>query len=154
MGRIFTLSGPQKPRVAGRVPIKAWSKDLDAKGGGPVMHPSIPEMQYEQKSQKAVDVGLSFHMVRSYHKRHWNKLVLAAGDSDFHEPVQSLVEGENVELYLVGSVNTISDQLRPYAKNFFEIDKEPLHSYLRLEQRYLCAGCSRAGEFECRKAVV
>jgi uncharacterized LabA/DUF88 family protein len=106
-----------------------WPKHM---GGGPVMHPSIPEMQYEQKSQKAVDVGLTFHMVRSYHKRHWNKLVLAAGDSDFHEPVQSLVEGENVELYLVGSVNTISDQLRPYAKKIFEIDKEPLHSDLRM----------------------
>ena len=101
-------------------------------GGGPVLHPTIPDTQYEQKSQKAVDVGLTFHMVRSYHKRHWTKLVLAAGDSDFHEPMQSLVEGENVELYLVGSVNTISNQLRPYAKKIFEFDEEPLHSYLRL----------------------
>jgi uncharacterized LabA/DUF88 family protein len=106
-----------------------WPKHM---GGGPVMHPTIPDMQFEQKSQKAVDVGLTFHMVRSFHQRHWNKLVLAAGDSDFHEPVQSLVEGENVELYLVGSMNTISDQLRPYARRIFEIDKEPLHSALRL----------------------
>jgi len=106
-----------------------WPKHL---GGDPVMHPTIPDVHYEQRMQKAVDVGLTFHMVRSFHKRHWNKLVLAAGDGDFHEPVQSLVEGENVELYLIGSVNTISEQLRPYARQIFEIDKEPLLSTLRL----------------------
>jgi len=113
----LTLSGPQKPRVAGRVPIKAWSKDLDAKGGGPVMHPSIPEMQYEQKSQKAVDVGLTFHM--------FVHITNAIGTNSCLPPAtvifmnrQSLVEGRNVGLYLVGSVNTISDQLRPYAKTF------------------------------------
>lgn len=104
-----------------------WPKQL---GGQPVTHPDNPEIQYEQTTQKAVDVGLVYHMVRSYHKRKWTKLVLIAGDGDFHEPVQGLVESENVDLYLVGSIRNISTKIRPYARNIFEIDQEPLHSQL------------------------
>ena len=70
-------------------------------------------------------------MVRSFYKRHWTKLVLCAGDGDFHEPVQNLVESENVDLYLVGSMRGISSELRPYAKKIFEIDQEPLCSQLK-----------------------
>lgn len=106
-----------------------WPKQL---GGMAVVHPDDPELQYEQTSQKAVDVGLIYHMTRSYHKRKWDKLVLAAGDADFHEPVQSLVENENVDLYLIGSMRNISEELRPYARTVFEIDEEPLRSKLRL----------------------
>lgn len=104
-----------------------WPRQL---GGQPVMHPTIPDLQYEQITQKAVDVGLVYHMTRSFHKRGWNKLVLAAGDSDFHEPVQHFVEDENVELSLIGSVQTISQELRPYARRIIEIDQEPIHSRL------------------------
>lgn len=107
-----------------------WPKHL---GGQPVLHPDDETIQYEQTTQKAVDVGLIYHMTRSYHKRKWNRLVFAAGDADFHEPVQNLVEVENVDLYLVGSISSISDQLRPYARKIFEIDKEPLQSDLCLE---------------------
>lgn len=106
-----------------------WPKQL---GGMPVVHPDDPTLQYELTSQKAVDVGLAYHLTRSYHKRKWTKLVLAAGDADFHEPVQNLVEAENVDLYLVGSMRSISEDLRPYARGTFEIDQEPLHSKLRL----------------------
>jgi len=56
----------------------------------------------------------------------------------FHEPVQSLIEGENVELYLVGSVNTILNQLRSYPWGILEIDKESLHSALRLNEVERC----------------
>lgn len=101
-------------------------------GGQPVVHPENPDIQFEQTTQKAVDVGLVYHMVRSYHKRKWTKLVLAAGDADFYEPVQNLVESENVDLYLIGSVRNISDELRPYARSIFEIDQEPLCSQLKL----------------------
>jgi uncharacterized LabA/DUF88 family protein len=94
------------------------------------MHPTIPDLQYELTTQKAVDVGLVHHLTRSFHKRHWTKLVLLAGDGDFHEPVQSLVEGENVELFLVGSVVSTSEQLRPYARRIFEIDKDPLREQI------------------------
>jgi len=106
-----------------------WPKSL---GGTPVVHPEDETIQYELKEQKAVDVGLAFHLIRSFSKRHWTKLVLAAGDGDFHEPVQYLVETENVDLFLVGSVATISETLRPYARKIYEIDKEPLHGSLRI----------------------
>ncbi|MEF7614188.1 NYN domain-containing protein [Aquincola sp. MAHUQ-54] len=103
----------------------------DRLGGGPVLHPADPSVQYELVSQKAVDVGLAFHMVRSFNKRHWTKLVLCAGDGDFHEPVQNLVEAENVELYLVGSQARTSPDLLPYARGVFEVDKEPWLSAIR-----------------------
>lgn len=106
-----------------------WPKSL---GGQPVVHPDNPEIQYELTTQKAVDVGLIYHMTRSHAKRKWGKLVLAAGDADFHEPVQNLVEAENVDLYIIGSLSNISESLRPYARAIFEIDKEPLCSALKL----------------------
>lgn len=109
-----------------------WPKQL---GGQPVVHPDNSNILFEQTTQKAVDVGLVYHLVRSFHKRKWTKLVLAAGDADFHEPVQNLVESENVDLYLVGSVKNISDELRSYARRIIEIDQEPLHSQLRLQVR-------------------
>jgi uncharacterized LabA/DUF88 family protein len=95
-------------------------------GDHPVIHPTIPDLQFEIASQKGVDVGLAFHMVRSFYRRKWNKLVLFAGDGDFHEPIQTLVEGENVGLYIVGSLQkrTISSELMPYGK-IIEIDQEP-----------------------------
>jgi uncharacterized LabA/DUF88 family protein len=105
-----------------------WPTQL---GGMPVLHPSDPNTQYELIQQKGVDVGLAFHMVRSFHKRHWTKLVLCAGDGDFHEPVQNLVESENVDLYLVGGVSRTSSELRSYAKRIFEIDQEPWLSAIR-----------------------
>jgi hypothetical protein len=95
------------------------------------MHPTIPDTQYEIKSQKAVDVGLTFHMVRSYHKRHWNKLVLAAATVTFMNPCSrsSKVKTWNcicrVGKYDFGSVEALCQEI-------FEIDKEPLHSALRL----------------------
>ena len=99
-----------------------WPNHL---GGHPVVHPSDPSLQYEQVTQKGVDVGLAFHMIRSFHKRHWTKPVLCAGDGDFHEPVQHLVESENIDLYIVGAASSISPELSPFAKAIFEIDKEP-----------------------------
>jgi len=89
-------------------------------GGGPVVHPTSG-VQYELTQQKAVDVGLAFHLIRSHTNRGWNKLVLCAGDGDFHEVVQYLVEVKNVDLFLVGSVATMSEDLRPYARKIVEI---------------------------------
>lgn len=90
-------------------------------GGGPVTHPKTGQ-QYELIQQKAVDVGLAFHMMRSFYHREWNKLFLAAGDGDFHEVVQHLVEHEDVDVYLIGTLNTISDELRPYARGIVKLD--------------------------------
>ena len=84
-------------------------------GGGPVLHPETGR-HFELIQQKAVDVGLAFHLMRSHGHRNWRTLFLAAGDSDFHEVVQHLVENEGVQLILVGSEQTISGELLPYAR--------------------------------------
>lgn len=85
-------------------------------GGGPVLHP-VTSQHYELTQQKAVDVGLAFHLMRSFGHRKWKRLFLAAGDSDFHEAVQHLVENEDVELVLIGTTSTISGELLPYARS-------------------------------------
>ena len=107
-----------------------WPRNL---GGQPVLHPDNEDLQYEIVQQKAVDVGLVFHMTRSFSKRGWDKVVLAAGDGDFYEPVQYLVETENVDLHLIGTIATISEKIRPYARHIYEVDKDPLHSELLLD---------------------
>jgi len=98
-------------------------------GGGKVTHQN--GTVFELTTQKAVDVGLIFHLTRSYYRSKWTNLVLAAGDGDFHEPVQNLVENDGVKLWIVGSLSSISQDLRPYG-TIVEIDKEPLHSSLIL----------------------
>lgn len=108
-----------------------------ALGGGPVLHPSATNpatgqpVQFEQTTQKAVDVGLAYHLIRSHSKRKWNTLYLAAGDSDFHEPIQALVEHENVDLFLIGSPKTISTQLRENERGFIDVSSEPVLSQVK-----------------------
>ncbi len=41
---------------------------------------------------------------------------LEAGDGDFHEVVQNLVENDDVTLALIGSNQSMSSELRPYAR--------------------------------------
>jgi uncharacterized LabA/DUF88 family protein len=96
-----------------------WPSHL---GGEAVVHPTTGE-HYAVTQQKAVDVGLAFHLMRSFSKRGWKKLFLVAGDSDFHEVVQHLVEHEDVNLTLVGTMSTMGDELRPYARAVFEFDQ-------------------------------
>jgi len=91
-------------------------------GGGPVVHPTTG-VQYELTQQKAVDVSLAFHLTLSYSNRKWRKLFLAAGDGDFKTPIQYLVEFENVDLFLIGSLSTISEELRPYARDIIKVDE-------------------------------
>jgi uncharacterized LabA/DUF88 family protein len=90
-------------------------------GGGPVVHPTSGE-HYKQTTQKAVDVGLAFHLMRSFEKRKWSTLFFFAGDADFYEAVQNLVEYEDVNLVLIGTLQTMSQELRPYARNIVELD--------------------------------
>ncbi len=73
--------------------------------------------------QKAVDVGLAFHLMRSFAKRKWSTLFFFAGDADFYEAVQHLVEHEDVNLVLIGTLHTISQDLRPYARSFVDLEK-------------------------------
>jgi uncharacterized LabA/DUF88 family protein len=91
-------------------------------GGGPIIHPESGK-PYELTQQKAVDVGLAFHLMRSFSHRRWRRLFLAAGDSDFHEAVQHLVENEDVELVLIGTPHSISGELLPYARSIVHLDE-------------------------------
>jgi len=91
-------------------------------GGGPVLHPET-HRHFELVQQKAVDVGLAFHLMRSFNQRRWSTLYLAAGDSDFHEAVQHLVENENVNLILIGNETTISGELLPYARAIVSVSE-------------------------------
>jgi uncharacterized LabA/DUF88 family protein len=91
-------------------------------GGGPIVHPKNGQ-QFELVQQKAVDVGLAFHLMRSHGHRKWRKLFLAAGDSDFHEAVQHLVENEAVDLVLIGSLDSISSELLPYAHSVVQLSE-------------------------------
>jgi uncharacterized LabA/DUF88 family protein len=91
-------------------------------GGGAVVHPTSG-VQYEMTQQKAVDVGLAFHLMKSFARKGWSKLFLGAGDGDFHEVVQHLVENENVSVFLVGTMNSMSEELRPYATQIVELGK-------------------------------
>ncbi|MDE2926820.1 MAG: NYN domain-containing protein [Acidobacteriota bacterium] len=90
-------------------------------GGGPVLHPGN-KRQYELIQQKAVDVGLAFHLMRSYGHRQWRTLFLAAGDGDFHEAIQHLVEHRDVAVILIGTLNSMSRELLPYAQAIEEVD--------------------------------
>jgi len=96
-----------------------WPKSL---GGAPVLHPSTGE-QYELIRQKAVDVSLAFHLILSHTTRQWTKLFLATGDGDFKTPIQYLVEYKGVELVLIGNLQTISEQIRPYACEIIRLDE-------------------------------
>jgi uncharacterized LabA/DUF88 family protein len=91
-------------------------------GGGPIIYPKNGQ-QFELIQQKAVDVGLAFHLMRSYQQRKWRKLFLAAGDSDFHEVIQHLAENEGVDLVLIGSLETISNELLPYARSVIQLSE-------------------------------
>jgi uncharacterized LabA/DUF88 family protein len=84
-------------------------------GGDFVVHPDTGE-HFEQTTQKGVDVGLAFHLIRSFSKSSWDRLYLVAGDGDFHEVVQHLVEDEGVKLSLLGTRETISGELAPYGE--------------------------------------
>lgn len=111
-----------------------WPKAL---GGGPVLHPTATDqqtgkpVQFELTMQKAVDVGLAYHLIRSHSKRNWNRLYLATGDSDFHEPIQALVEQENVHLVLIGSPTTVSSELRQNERGFLDVSSETVLSQVK-----------------------
>jgi uncharacterized LabA/DUF88 family protein len=91
-------------------------------GGGPVLHPQNGQ-QFKLIQQKSVDVSLAFHLMRSYGHRKWRTLFFAAGDSDFHEAIQHLVEHEDVNVILIGTTNSISGELMPYARTVVRIDE-------------------------------
>ena len=121
----MTSIGSAAATISCSMPEEAKSRSTKNEGcsGGIKRTVARRPAEYELIQQKAVDVGLAFHLMRSHSHRKWSKLFLAAGDSDFHEAVQHLVEHEDVDLVLIGTPNSISNELRPYARNILELDK-------------------------------
>ena len=91
-------------------------------GGGPVVHQKTGQ-PFELTQQKAVDVGLAFHLMRSYGHRHWRTLFLVAGDGDFYEAIQHLVEHQDINVILIGTLDSISSELLAYAQAVEEVNK-------------------------------
>ncbi len=89
-------------------------------GGGPVVHPETGE-QYVQTTQKGVDVGLALHLLKSFNRRKWSTLSLAAGDGDFSEVIEYLVEDGNVDVYLIGAERAVSLELAQYVRGVIDI---------------------------------
>ena len=67
--------------------------------------------------------GWPSHLMRSHENQQWHTLLLATGDADFHEVVQHLVEYRDVAVILIGSMDSISRKLLPYAQAVVELDR-------------------------------
>lgn len=91
-----------------------------AMGGEPVVHPETGE-QFVQMTQKGVDVGLALHLLKSFNRRRWSTLFLAAGDGDFSEVIEYLVEEENVDVYLIGAERSVSLELMQFVRGIIDI---------------------------------
>jgi uncharacterized LabA/DUF88 family protein len=89
-------------------------------GGGQVVHPETGA-PFVQATQKGVDVGLALHLIKSFHRRHWRTLFLAAGDGDFSEVIEYLVEEHGVDVYLIGAEGSVSVELQQYVRGLIEI---------------------------------
>ena len=94
-----------------------WPK---SNGSEPVLHPVTRE-PYVHTVQHAVDVGIVFYMMRSFNNCRWKTLFLQAGDGDIAEPVQHLVENENVKLVLISMSGMTSGKLSSYAREFVDV---------------------------------
>lgn len=98
-----------------RVKLYTYSSEpLFGQQRQPLLDPATGR-QAQRRIQKGVDVGLALHMMDSYHRCLWNRLVLVASDADFAEPVQRLVEHHNVELTTLGIPARTSHAIVPYA---------------------------------------
>lgn len=89
-------------------------------GGEVVIHPKTGEA-YRRTTQKGVDVGLAFHLIRSQVKRGWKKLFLATGDGDYAEVIAYLKEQEDVDVVLIGTERTIGQQLMSHAREIIDL---------------------------------
>ncbi len=66
--------------------------------------------------QKGVDVGRALQLLQSHKRRHWRNLLLIAGDADFEQVVQQLVERQSVKLTPLGSPESTAAALASYAE--------------------------------------
>ena len=72
--------------------------------------------------QKGVDVGIAVRIMKELHANSFDKLVLFAGDGDFVEVAQSVIDAAK-EVWIVGLSDSISTNLRMIASRVIEIDE-------------------------------
>ena len=111
-----------------------WPDFMGTKGAIPVLHPETGE-PYVQTTQKSVDVEFIYYLIKSFTNRRWDKLVIAAGDGDFSKPIQDLVENHGVELYIIGTPESISPELSVYASQVFNLNNSQVHKNLGTEKK-------------------
>ena len=90
--------------------------------GRPVEDP-VSKQPLTTLRQKGVDIGLARAIERSYHADGWNHLVLSAGDGDFAELVEDLVEREQVTVTILGTDRTVSLSLRPFIDRLLSLER-------------------------------
>lgn len=90
------------------------------RAGRPIEDP-LTKAPLTMYRQKGVDVALARAIERSHHADQWNHLVLVAGDADFAELVEDLVERDAVRATLVGNSKSISLAFRPFADRIIDL---------------------------------
>jgi uncharacterized LabA/DUF88 family protein len=107
-----------------RVELRYYAyEQVEGENGVTIIDPRTSK-PVRRRIQKRVDTGLSVEILKSYHRHRWSRLVLVAGDDDFTEVVQYLVEEEGVRLTLVGLRERTSYNLVSFAEN--EVDLRQL----------------------------
>lgn len=94
-----------------------WPKSM---GGELVVHPETNEV-FKRTTQKGVDVGLAFHLIRSQVQRGWKTLYLSTGDGDYAEVIEYLKERENVDVILIGIEESVGQPLLSHAREFIDL---------------------------------
>lgn len=121
--------------------VEAYAFDATPEGGWNFCHrklaqagisPKVYRMGYEsftdgsgnllqRRVQKGVDVGLALQLIKSYELRRWDRLVLAATDADFAEPIQRLHDEHGVLVSFLVLPNKLSHALRPYVDRWYDL---------------------------------
>lgn len=138
--RAFVVPSTRKETLAAHLRSHVARGSIDYLVSKQQMHDEIGRLIYDPTTkkpmerfvQKGVDVDLALRIDRSYRAEGWNHLVLVAGDGDFAELVGDLVEREGVRLTVVGSRQSITSALMPYAGRIVEVSSlAPTITYLR-----------------------
>lgn len=99
-----------------------WPRRMGVMKEMRVLHP-VSGLPFVLKTQRAVDVSLGFHLISSFINSSWDKLYLVAGDSDYVEVIEHLVNVEQVEVTIIGSQDSISPDLQQYAKRTMTVEE-------------------------------
>lgn len=89
---------------------------------GRVVTDPLTNQPLQTYRQKGVDVGLARTIEHSQSTENWQHLVLAAGDADFAELIEDLVERRRVRVTMVGAERSISLAFRPFIDRIIDLE--------------------------------